>query len=305
MQKSEQKIVFTFGPVNSRRFGISLGIDLSPKEKCCNFDCLYCELKAKKPIDFIKDPPLVKEVVKEVEKKLSLHKNIDVITITSNGEPTLYENLEELVDELNKIKQNKKLLILSNSSKICEENIKKTLQKIDLVKLSLDCATNRCFKRLDRPLKEIKLENIINCMQNLDLKTLIIEILVVEGINDNEKEFEKLNEILQIIKPNRVDIGTIDRPPAYKVKKVDEEKLEFLAKKIKNLPVCLIKNNIPKEKENFSKDEILNLLNHRPQSQFDIENFFSQESKLQLQQLLNEKKVIKENIGGVEFYKAI
>jgi len=298
--------VWTFGPVNSRRFGISLGIDLSPKQKSCNFDCVYCELEASKPVATIQDPPTPSEVVKEVKEQLKLHDNIEVITITSNGEPTLYKELEELVDELNKIKEDKKLLILSNASTICNKKVQDALKKIDIVKLSLDCATKSCFKKIDRPLKELEFETILSCMKDLSLKTLIIEILVVQGINDKEKEFEKLNKLLQNIKPARVDIGTIDRPPAYKVEKVSEDRLYELSKLIKNIPVSLIRKHPPKTKQNFTKKEkLLNLLKHRPQSQFDVDSFFSDDSKKLLEKLCHDGFVKIEDIGGVVFYEKV
>ena len=295
--------MFTFGPVNSRRFGLSLGIDLSPDRKSCNFDCVYCELEAAKPVDTIKNPPSVKEVIKEVKEKLEKFPKVEVITITSNGEPTLYPYLDDLVDELNKIKQNKKLLILSNASTICDDKIKATLEKIDIVKLSLDCATPKCFKKIDRPLKGIDISHLIECMKDINPPTLVIEILLVKGINDKTEEIEKLNKILHDINPDRIDLGTIDRPPAYKVQKVKEEKLIELSKLFTNLPITLIRKNPPKTKENFSKEEILNLLSHRPQSQFDIDTLFSDKSKEILDKLVKEKKIVKSDAGGVEFYR--
>ncbi len=295
--------MFTFGPVNSRRFGLSLGIDLSPKEKSCNFDCVYCELKAAKPVDTIKNPPSVKEVINEVKEKLKKFSDIEVITITSNGEPTLYPYLDKLVDELNKIKQNKKLLILSNSSTICDKHIKSTLEKIDIVKLSLDCATSKCFKKIDRPLKGLDIANIIGCMKEINPPTLIIEVLLVKGINDKETEIKELNKVLQQIKPDRIDLGTIDRPPAYKVQKVEEERLLELSKLFTNLPVTIIRKNSPKTKEDFSKEEILDLLSHRPQSQFDVETLFSEKSKEILNKLVDNGEVRKSDVGGVEFYR--
>ncbi len=296
---------YTFGPVNSRRFGISLGIDLSPDVKSCNFDCLYCELKSAKPISFIQNPPKVEDIISEVKEALKRFSNIDVITITSNGEPTLYNELESLVDQINRIKKDKKLLILSNGSTICEKRVQNALKKIDIVKLSLDCATQKCFKKIDRAIKGIEIEELYKCMEKFSKESssqLVIEILLVKGINDSEDEIKKINEVLQSIKPNRVDIGTIDRPPAYKVNPVSQDKIDKVAKEFTNLPLSIIYKNRPSKKEDFNKSDIMRLLSRRPQSSFDIENFFSNSSKKILKKLLEEKLVVKKDIAGVIFY---
>ena len=78
-----------FGPIPSRRFGISLGVDLSPSKKQCNFDCLYCELEGAKTIDKMDTYPSVDEVIKAIKENFLIHPRIDVITLTANGEPTL------------------------------------------------------------------------------------------------------------------------------------------------------------------------------------------------------------------------
>ncbi len=306
MQRVNKKMRYIFGPVNSRRFGTSLGIDLSPDTKSCNYDCIYCELQGAKPVKEIKNPPKVKDIINEVKSYLDKNDKIDVITITSNGEPTLYKELDTLVDELNLIKKDKRLLILSNGSTICDKEIKKTLKKIDIVKLSLDCATQKCFKKIDRALDGIDIAKLSNCM--IDFKKefhnkFIIEILIVQGINDKNDEIKKINDILQLIKPDRVDMGTIDRPPAYQVKPISQDRLIELSTLIKNIPVSIIYKNRPKIKQDFNKDEIISLLSHRPQSQFDIDTFFSENSKKILKKLIAEKKVYKTIIAGVMFYR--
>ncbi len=296
---------YVFGPVNSRRFGLSLGIDLSPDEKSCNFDCVYCELKGAKPVSKIPNPPRVEDVLKEVKESLAKFGDIRVITVTSNGEPTLYKDLDKLIKGLNELKKDKKLLILSNSSTICDKKIQNILYDIDIVKLSLDCATKRCFKRIDRPLKEIDLDSIVKCIKEFsrDFKnTLVIEVLLVKGINDNIEEMQKIADILKEIEPDRVDIGTIDRPPAYDVKPVSEEKLEKLSKLFEGLNISLIRKKAPIKKEDFNEKELIELISHRPQSEFDIEYFFSEKSKKILNGLLLDGKIQKRDIGGTVFY---
>ncbi|BCD68550.1 radical SAM protein [Nitratiruptor sp. YY09-18] len=297
-----------FGPINSRRFGLSLGIDLSPAQKSCNFDCLYCELEPAKPIDAIQNPPSVKEVIQETQKALQEFREVDVITVTANGEPTLYPYLDELVDELNRIKEDKKLLILSNASRIHELAIQQTLTKFDIVKLSLDSVDQRTFKRLDRPLKGIEVQDIIHGMvyfRNIYDGFLVIEILVVQGINDKPQEFVALNEVLQQIKPDRIDIGTIDRPPAYKVAPVSYEKLYELSKHIKNLPVTIVSRKKEHSYQlHLSKDELIDLLTHRPLTQEDIDTLFDEETIKLVRKLLKDKAITKRNVGNVTFFDA-
>ena len=93
-----------FGPIHSRRFGKSLGVDLSPGKKQCNFDCLYCELDPAKTMDAYDDVVTVEEVTTALKHALDEHGDVDFITLTANGEPTLYPYLSELIDEINKFK---------------------------------------------------------------------------------------------------------------------------------------------------------------------------------------------------------
>lgn len=297
----------TFGPVKSRRFGLSLGIDLSPQYKQCNFDCLYCELKGAKPVLYTSNPPLVKDIISSVKTALLKFHDIKVITITANGEPTLYSYLKELVEELNIIKNDKKILILSNGSTIDDTNVFNALLDIDIVKLSLDSVSESNFKKVDRPHKSIVLENIIDGMKKFRTvfkNELVIEILVVKGLNDTHEEFELLNKEIQEIKPERVDISTIDRPSAYKVEHVSHEKLLELSKYILNFPVSVAKRT--KDEKTFqSLDEldILSLLENRPQSEDDVENIFDENTQKIFKKLLLEKKISLVTFANLSFYK--
>ena len=295
-----------FGPVNSRRFGKSLGIDLSPALKQCNFDCVYCELKGAKPIKEMSKVILVREIITSLKKALIKYSDIDVITLTANGEPTLYPNLRELVDEINKIKGAHKLLILSNGASIVNPKIQNILSKIDIVKLSLDCATQKCFKRVDRPYSQIDIYKIIESMKKfrkLYKGSFVIEILVVEGINDKIQEFEKLGDALKEIKPDRVDISTIDRPPAYKVNMVSTDRLKELSLCLKDLHVSIAYRKDYKGKKNsFNDSQILNLISKRPQSSEDINLSFDDNSKKRFEILLEKKLIHEESIAGTIFY---
>ncbi len=298
----------TFGPINSRRFGRSLGVDLSPNSKQCNFDCLYCELTKSKTMEKQTISILPKYYIKEIKDALNKYPHIDVITLTANGEPTMYPYLDELIDEINSIKKNSKLLILSNSSLIGKSEISSALLKIDIVKLSLDCATKKCFKKLDKIDKSLNSDEMIQGIihfSKIFKNELILEVLFVKDINDNNEEIGKIYEIIKKVNPLRVDIGTIDRPPAYDVKPLSKEKLEEIANKMDGINITIAHKNSTKENAQYSKLEILNLLNKRPLTNDDILNLFDENSKLILDQLVNENIVKIINLAGVIFYKTL
>ncbi|EIC9330644.1 radical SAM protein [Campylobacter jejuni] len=295
-----------FGPVSSRRFGRSLGIDLSPNKKQCNFDCVYCELDPKKAQEKQDEIISIDKIISEV--KVMLEKNIefDFLTLTANGEPSLYPYLNELILSLRSIAKDKKLLILSNGTAVLDEDKFNALLKLDVVKFSLDSAVAKTFYRIDRALKNIDLEKMIEKMADFRARfngDLIMEILVVKDLNDNEEEFKALNQALKKIMPLRVDLSTIDRPPAYAVKKVSEEKLLELSKLIDSTPVLLAKRHYEGEKLSFNEEELLKMLHLRSQSEIDIEVKFDKQSKTLLNQLIKEKKVKILDLAGVKFYK--
>ncbi|WP_172201461.1 radical SAM protein [Campylobacter sp. RM16188] len=298
--------MIVFGPVSSRRFGTSLGIDLSPKGKCCNFDCVYCELTQAKIVDEISDPPSVNDVVNEIKQALKKDKNIDVITITANGEPTLYPNLAELIAELNLIKGESKLLILSNGTGVLNPKIYNALLGLDIVKFSLDSAIQKTFLKIDRGNKDLYVSDLIEKMSEFSKEfegELVLEILVVKGLNDTKEEFEALNLAINKISPSRVDISSIDRPPSYPVKGVSKEFLNELACEIKNIPCVVASAKYSGDLLEFNEEQLLELLARRPQSENDVKNSFSENSKRNLNKLLESKKIKIVNIAGAHFYK--
>lgn len=299
--------MYIFGPVNSRRFGLSLGIDLSPGLKQCNYDCVYCELVAKKPLQRAKDLINFDDIIREIKEAFEKGLDFDFITLTANGEPTLYPKLKELIFAIKEIKKDKKLLILSNGSAVLDESKFEALLNLDVVKFSLDSAKSKTFFKIDRALKSINLELMIEKMSEFSRifeGELVMEVLVVEGLNDNELEFKVLNEAFKKIKAKRVDISSVDRPPAYPVKGVSDEKLASLASFIDCVPVYVAKRKNIKQNLDLSKEELLKLLSLRPLSEDDIEFRLSELSKQRLKILHSKALVRLENLAGVNFYRA-
>ncbi len=295
-----------FGPVYSRRFGLSLGVDLSPQLKQCNFDCLYCELAPAATVaEQIKVIPL-KEIIDEIEKHLN--DTIDVITLTANGEPTLYPYFDALVAQLAKMKGKTKTLVLSNSSHLDDRAVFHSLLQLDKVKLSLDAVSQKVFKKLDRPHSGIKIETILQKLQEFsEIYTgeLYIEILFVKGLNDTQEEITLLNEVLKNLKKvTRIDIGTIDRPPAYPVEGVRYEKLYAIASLFdRKLPIHIVtRKKHTAKKLSLNEETLLNTLDKRPLTLEDIEELYDEKSIKTFKKLLKEGKISKKKNGLLTFY---
>jgi len=296
-----------FGPVNSRRFGKSLGIDLSPTKKQCNFDCLYCELEPAPTVDAYEEVLSVDQIMEALKEGLLQYPDIDVLTITANGEPTLYPELPQLMERINAIKGSIKTLILSNGSTIDQSHVQEALMAFDTVKLSLDCATPRCLKRLDRAHKGVEIERIKQGMlrfRSKFKKALIIEILLVKGINDHPDEIQALNDYLLSLQPTRIDMGTIDRPPAYPVAPLSYEALHEIALQFdSSLPIYIAsRDKVVSSPSFYSEEAIMHTLKKRPLTTEDIEVLFDQKSQERFKQLLDRGVIKVVNSSGYDFF---
>lgn len=296
-----------FGPVHSRRFGASLGIDLSPSHKQCNFDCLYCELAPAQTMPSQTETVSVNEIMSALKSALDEHQNIDVITLTANGEPTLYPYFSELIDAIDTIKNTTQTLVLTNSATLTDTAVFNALLKLDQVKLSLDAISPEVFKKIDRPHESIEINALVTALKSFSHTykgTLFIEILFVYGLNDTDEEIDLLNEVLLDLNATRIDIGTIDRPPAYPVQGISFSELHQIAQKFDaTLPINIASRQHAEGCQSaYSEDEIINTLDKRPLTPEDVDILFDTSSKTRLKKLLDEKIIIQIERSNVLFY---
>jgi wyosine [tRNA(Phe)-imidazoG37] synthetase (radical SAM superfamily) len=302
---SAEKNNIIFGPINSRRFGMSLGVDLSPSSKQCNFDCLYCELAPMLSVAEQSKVVSVEEIINALKEHLD--ENIDVITLTANGEPTLYPHLSSLIDEINKIKSSTQTLILTNSATLVHQDIFDNLLKLDQVKLSLDAISPDIFKKIDRPHESIKITEVVQKVKEFSKVykgKLFIEILFVYGLNDTKEEIQKLNEALLDIHALRIDLGTIDRPPAYPVVGISYKELFDISKMFDaSLPIH-IASRIHAEANNtsYSDEEILNTLDKRPLTIDDLKLLLDENSMNRFNTLRKGEDIVTKLVGNLEFF---
>ncbi len=240
-----------FGPVKSRRLGVSLGINLLPLDyKYCNFDCIYCEcgrtfkdkFKGKKFHDR-------KEVKKELEKVLLKMKSDnnppDVITFAGNGEPTIHPDFEGIINDTievrNKYFPDARIAVLSNATLIHKKSVFNALNKVDDNILKLDSAFDKTIKFMNNPAPGFTVKKLTENFKKFN-GNLIIQTMFLSGTykgksadNTNNKEINEWIKLLKEIKPKQVMIYTIERDtPSENLKKVSPENLYKIAEKVKS-----------------------------------------------------------------------
>jgi wyosine [tRNA(Phe)-imidazoG37] synthetase (radical SAM superfamily) len=244
-----------FGPVKSRRLGVSLGINLLPtKKKICNFNCIYCECgwthDIEKAISYL---PHREEVHEALDHKLSELKKKspipDVITYAGNGEPTLNPDFPGIIDDSISLRDKyfpeARIAVLSNATTISNPLIRAALLKVDQNILKLDSAINSTIKIHNQPSVDINVEELINNLQKFNGK-VIIQTLFLRGThngieidNTTPVEIAAWLKAIEKIKPSEVMIYTISRdtPVGAKLNKVPLSELKGIAAQVKSMGI--------------------------------------------------------------------
>jgi len=208
--------IHVYGPVPSRRLGYSLGVDILPY-KTCTLDCLYCQLgpTPKKTIRR-KSYFEMETVLSQIQNALQSGQEIDYITFSGSGEPTLNASLGKLIRNI-KAMTNTPVAVLTNGTLLTSKSVRKALLAADLVVPSLDAASQTMFTRVNRPHKSLKINAVVKGLQSFseEFKGRIwLEIMLMKNINDSPEHIRELKKIVDRIRPDKVQLNTVIRPPA-------------------------------------------------------------------------------------------
>ncbi len=245
-----------FGPVKSRRLGVSLGINLLPtKRKLCNFNCIYCECGWTRNIEKVSGRlPSREEVSAALDNKLALMtekgEKPDVITYAGNGEPTLHPDFPEIIDDSislrNKYFPQAKIAVLSNSTTITDHRVKSALLKVDMNILKLDSAYDTTVSIHNQPAAKIDVRELIDNLAGFNGK-LIIQTLFLRGRyngrvidNTTPEELDAWFKAIEKIRPEEVMIYTISRdtpPEGGELGKVPAKELREIASTVEKLGI--------------------------------------------------------------------
>lgn len=206
---------YLFGPVPSRRLGISLGVDLVP-HKTCSLDCIYCECGKTNNLTITRREYVpIDEVLKELDFYFRNNPDPEYITFSGSGEPTLNSRIGDVLEFIRERKPRLPVAVLTNGTLLGQEDVRKVLTNVDLVMPSLDGASARALQTINRPHNSIKPERYIDGIARFRSEftgTLNLEVFILPGYNDMPKELALLKESIHKIYPDLVQLNTLDRP---------------------------------------------------------------------------------------------
>jgi wyosine [tRNA(Phe)-imidazoG37] synthetase (radical SAM superfamily) len=304
-----------FGPVPSRRLGISLGLDIIPY-KTCSLDCLYCEcgrttLRTCQRRRF-GEP---EAILAELREALAAIPHLDFISFSGSGEPTLNSDLGFLIGEIRKTAPCR-VAVLTNGTLLHLPEVRSDLLAADVVLPSLDAATPAGFLRINQPCGELGIDRIIDGLASFRREyrgEIWLEVFFLEGINTADAEIDALYAAVKRIGPNRVQLNTLDRPPAYPG--VQAPSLSFLEEvrgKWSDLPVEIIKRiRQRREISAFNRDlerSILDTIRRRPLTLEDltaVTGMTRQQLFPYIDVLEKEKKIRPAIVGPNIFYESV
>jgi wyosine [tRNA(Phe)-imidazoG37] synthetase (radical SAM superfamily) len=301
---------YVYGPVPSRRMGLSLGVSPIPK-KSCNYSCVYCQLGRTDRMTNQRELyfPLY-EILGEVDDFLSAQVNYDVITIVGEGEPTLYRALGDLIIEL-KNRTEKPVAVITNGALLKDSHVRKELMSADIVLPTLDATDEEMYRKINRPHKTIPYTEVVGGLRRFSKYyegQLWLETMLVEGMNDSTEALYAYRKLLDTIRYDRLYINTPVRPPAENwVKAVSSEKIEEAVRILRGISIdMLVSTGFYSEKEDHL-EAILSIIKRHPMNQHEILGFLSsrhaEDPEKYLKELEGKGEVEKLSYKGYDTYR--
>ncbi|MBW1721442.1 MAG: radical SAM protein [Deltaproteobacteria bacterium] len=298
-----------FGPVPSRRLGLSLGVDLVPR-KTCTFDCLYCQVgrttrKIIEPGSLVPIEPVIDELRKSLETV-----SPDAVTFSGSGEPTLHSGIGRIMEAVRKMTETK-IALLTNGSLLWKKDIREGILSADTIMPTLSSANEETFRTIHRPHPDLGLQLIITGLHALRKEfkgEFALEVILLAGLNDSDREIEGLKEVIDGLSPDRIQLNTVARPPAdagalpldmprlEKIKSFLGERSEIIA------DVSFAKGH---DRRYRLAADVLEMALRRPVRAEDVartQGIRAQEAESILEGLVHKGRLSRENHGGDVFY---
>jgi wyosine [tRNA(Phe)-imidazoG37] synthetase (radical SAM superfamily) len=275
MAEKKGRTSYTYGPVPSRRLGLSLGVDIVPP-KICTLDCVYCQLgRTTKSSTTRADFVDIGAVLAEIEAKLKAGLKTDYITLGGSGEPTLNSRLGDLIDGIRRL-TSVPVAILTNGTLLYRDDVRAECAKADVVAPSLDAGDDAVFQAVNRPNPDITIEKLVSGLEQFRREfqgQIWLEVFLIAGVNTDAEQIEKIKGLIQRVRPDKVHLNTAVRPAAEPdVLAVPREVLDRIARQIGGH--CEVIGEAPAgrsgRQETRAEADVISVLKRRPCTIQDI-----------------------------------
>jgi wyosine [tRNA(Phe)-imidazoG37] synthetase (radical SAM superfamily) len=311
---TKKRFQYIYGPVLSRRLGRSLGVDLVPY-KTCTYDCIYCHLgrTTNKTVER-KEYVAVDAVFEELKRKLDEGPAPDYISLAGSGEPTLNSRIGHLIEKIKKL-TSIPVVVLTNASLLWMPKVRAALMNADLVIPSLDAGDESLFQHVNRPHKKIAFQSMVDGLAEFTEKfhgAIWLEVFLIAGMTGLPFEAVKIAALTERIRPQRVQLNTVCRPPA-----------EDFAFPLSNAQMQILRTMFPQPADIISEqaqrdrppdtllnpgvEDMLSLLRRRPCTLEDVSDglgMHMMEAIKLLDTLIVAGRITAVPVGGQRFYVA-
>jgi len=263
-----------FGPVPSRRFGRSLGVDLVPF-KTCSFDCLFCEVGCTTQLTLQRGEYVpTEEILGELQTWFAVDGQADVVTLAGSGEPTLHSRFGEIIDTIHRLGE-LPVVLLTNSSLLYRPDVREQAARADVVKVSLSAWDTTSFAAVNQPDSDLSFDALL-CGLQLFRKEfpgqLRLEVMLLSGINATRDQVARVARLAQSFRPDIVELNTVVRPPAHSdADAVPVSELEMLADLFEPCALVIAPFSRSTDQDTVSsRDTVLAMLSRRPCTLNDV-----------------------------------
>jgi len=282
---------YIYGPVPSRRLGISLGISPIPK-KTCNYSCVYCQLgrtdhMTNRPRDYFK----VDDILIELETFLKKNIPFDIVAIVGEGEPTLYADLKTLILGIKK-SVNKAVAVITNGALLYDKGVQSALNEADIVLPTLDAYDEQSFKKINRPIGQLSFQKVYQGLVEFSHQykgQLWLEMMFVKNMNDSEEDVKKLKKKLESVHYDRLYLNTPVRPPAESfVECVTNTRMRQIARQLSGISIDLLVSDGFHSEIEDDIEAIKSIIKRHPMNQYEIQGFLEKRACKNIQEVIKD-----------------
>lgn len=303
-----------FGPVPSRRFGRSLGVDLVPM-KTCGFSCVFCQLGATECTTVVRREYVpTQEVLHELRDWLASDETADCITLAGSGEPTLHSAFGDVFDFVRK-HSSVETLLLSNGSLFFLQEVRTAAAKADIVKVSVSAWDQESFELVNRPHPDLQFDKVMGGLRKFRAEfdgRLLVEVFILDGANSDRGDMKKIARLVKDIGPDAVHLNTAMRPPAdLSARPVAAEALEALADLFEPRAEVIADftgSPTPGGNASLTQDSVLSILRRHPSTSQQLATMFGVEAGVVDEELheLSRANLVKKTVEKDQaYYSAI